>query len=322
MRLTALNEGQARFASAWEKLDLYTPETLLAARHLHGQGLDEIVENAGLITDYHNRLKYAAPRILGQPAGKAGFVAMLGDQDSILTAQDVNPAPSAAALLHELGHGSPVRARRYTTDDPAGLSLVNTWHYRGDGETVDLTWALRDERYADLARGTLLRRYQDQLMRGEVLPRVRAVLRPNHELKFLELMQQMRSGNGEPVRNEREWLEESILPSSPLFPLAIQLMAQAAWSTRDVAWATELLATKTTALVDFPPLRFRLAMLSGRIPDALSALRGWRQRIGRQVPGEPFRQAVESLRSRAPEVVDGDRGSRERQRFRYAPARR
>ena len=292
----SIEKGFGRFADQWATLGVRVPEALLTGRHLHGAGLDSVASGADLITDYHNRLKYAAPRILGQPAGVPGFLSLVGANDSILGLEETSPSVDSASLLYELGQGPVVRSRRFAASDPAALALVNTWNYRGDGRSVDLTPALRSDRYQALARQTLFERSKQNLLRGDLLPQIRVGLAPDVEFKLLDIANSLQAGRPQHVRDERQWLNRTFLPTGPLADFTVQLQGRAATMLGDQQWACDLLNAQTPILYAMPPLRFRLALLCERPDDALSALRVWQNRIGKQTPGEPFRTAVEQLR--------------------------
>ena len=290
-----LSAGRTRFAQEWVALGVNHGEYLMAARYLHDSGLRAISDGAAVISDYHNRLKYAAPRILGRPAGKAGLESLAAPHDSLHRLDVDVPEAMPARVLEELLRAPGNRAQLYAAGSDAREAIANTWRYRGDEQPVNLAPALQDPRLSELARATLFNRFRDDLLAGQPLVRVRQWLRPDVEQRLLNLLLAVQSGQAAVVREQRLWLRERLGPGSPYWRMNVQLQAEAALRLNDPAWAANLLATAGATLVEFPRVRLNLALLAGDIDTALGALRMWQQSIARMMPGVPFRSAVQRL---------------------------
>ena len=284
--------GFERFERDWQRLGTDNIEELLAARVLDESGVAALARSGEMITDYNNLLKYAAPRILGRPAGRSGMLEVVAPFDAARDLDRYVEQVDSGRLLRQLMENAPSRARLFAGDTASRLALVDTWQPADPKQRARLNPALNDPTVAEQAVAILFLRFQDGLMAGEELPNVRRWLRDDVERPLLDVLVAMASGRVDEVATRREWLQQTFPPGSPYHRLAVQTQAQAALALDDQVWVEDLFSNHRAALEGSVGLRFEMAMAAGREMAAVAALFQWTQSLGGKPPGAALKKAV------------------------------
>ncbi|GJM10430.1 MAG: hypothetical protein DHS20C11_27060 [Lysobacteraceae bacterium] len=299
--------GFSRHAKYWRDLGVGSLEQLVAAKVLDQATVDELAAAGELTTDYHNLLKYSAPRILNRPMGRQGLYKLVGSKYAAAGIDADASQLDSGRLLRALASFSPAAARRFAGDDPGRLALVNTWRPIDKTGRVDLVPALTDSALEEQAVAILFHRFLDRLIAGEALPAVRQWLRPTIEQPLLQLAVAARTGSAREVALRRDWLADTFDSGSPYYKIASQLQAQAAIEIDDQDWMKLLLNERWNELEGAVLLQYELMMATRHFEGAALVLMQWRQQLNGRQPGLPFRRAISRFEREAGALVNDPR---------------